>query len=808
MLTENTASDTWSPASESHDSPYDVVKGSYTLPFPLYPYQVKSVNNLAPLDRAGYYHDQGCVDSDTEYLSPTGWKKIGEYTGGPVGQYHLDGSVDLVEPEAYVKLPCPAMYRLKTAFGVDQMLSPEHRVLYKEHVTGELKVTSAAELAKTHARLVMGFRGSFITTFDAPVRAGLGLSDAELRLQVALIADGYFPYNPATRENRTCVISIKKERKQSRLVTLLTDAGVEFEMRPKLSVGKEGYMLFTFQAPIKVKEFDARFYECSPSQLAVIADEFMHWDGSVAADGATGFHTTSKTSADFVQFTLASTGVKSSLVHTERTREGRKTSDEYTVLACYKSNLAGISGGGHTKPGRVQLVPSTDGFKYCFTVPTTYLIFRRNGRIFASGNTGKTVTATASTLFKFATDQIDACVVIMPPILLTMWERWLAQIPGLVTVRYSGTPVERANIKISGHFFLVGLQIFKKDYDYLERIFRKARLNIIVDEAHSIKNVASESHKSVRDFAGGRSLMLLSGTPVTQPDDAYAFIKLIAPTVYRNKNQFNNIHVDKVDHFGTVTRWKNLDILAENVKINSDRVLREQVLKDLPPVVYIPLRYELSKKHQKLYNQLAEEQMLRLEGGGKIDATTAQALYHNLQQIVTNFDHFSGNEKDLSAAFEVVDQVIEEMAGRKLVIFGNYRMTNRTLLKRLTKYHAVAAFGDNTAKQNQLSIDRFINDPACQVFIGQPTSVGYGVDGLQRVCNDALFLETPTVPRDFHQAVARLYRGGQTSSTQIRVAVAERTVQVRLHKNLLTKDEMVHTVVGGFKTLRDSIYGA
>lgn len=422
--------------------------------------------------------------------------------------------------------------------------------------------------------------------------------------------------------------------------------------------------------------------------------------------------------------------------------------------------------------------------------------------------TGKTVTATASALFKFATDDIDACLVIMPPILLTMWERWLAQIPGIQTVRYSGTPVEREKIKMAGHFFLVGLQIFKRDYDYLERVFRKARVATIVDEAHSIKNVASASYKAVRDFAEGRPLMLLSGTPVTQPDDAYAFVKLIAPSIYRNKNQFNNLHVDKVDHFGVVTRWKNLDRLAENVKVNSDRVVREEVLKDLPPVVYIPLRYELERKHQRLYDKLAEEQMLRLENGGKIDATTAQALYHNLQQIVTNLDHFSGNEKDVSAAFDIVDQVIEEMAGRKLVIFGNYRMTNRTLLRRLGKYNAVAAFGDNTAKQNQASIDTFINDPRCQVFIGQPTSVGYGVDGLQKVCNDALFLETPTVPRDFHQAVARLWRGGQTCATQIRVAIAERTVQVRLHKNLLTKDEMVHNVVGGFKTLRDAIYGA
>ncbi len=420
---------------------------------------------------------------------------------------------------------------------------------------------------------------------------------------------------------------------------------------------------------------------------------------------------------------------------------------------------------------------------------------------------GKTVTATTSCLYKMATNAIVANVVIMPPILLTMWERWLNQIPGIEVVRYAGTPKQREKIKLRGHFFLVGMQIFKSDFDYLERAFRGARLNVMVDEAHSIKNVSSGNYKMVRDFAEGRDLMLLSGTPVTTPGDGYAFVKLIAPHIYRNKNQFDNLHVGKTDFFGNVTKWKNEDHLAANMRVNSDRVLREEVLRDLPPVIYTPILYELEKRHQRLYEQLAEEQILRLESGGKIDATTAQALYHNLQQIVANYDYFSGNEKDVSAAFEVVDQVMSEMAGRKLVIFGNYRMTNRTLLRRLAKYGGVAAFGDNTAKQNQASIDRFINDKECQVFIGQPTSVGYGVDGLQKVCNDALFLETPTIPRDFHQAVARLYRSGQTSSTHIRIAVAERTIQVRLHKNLLVKDEVVNNLVGGWKNLRDAIYG-
>ena len=35
-----------------------------------------------------------------------------------------------------------------------------------------------------------------------------------------------------------------------------------------------------------------------------------------------------------------------------------------------------------------SIVPSIDGFKYCFTTDTGYFVCRRNGRIFITGNCG------------------------------------------------------------------------------------------------------------------------------------------------------------------------------------------------------------------------------------------------------------------------------------------------------------------------------------------------------------------------------------------------------------------------------------
>lgn len=785
-------------------TPYELVKQHYELPFELRQYQIDDVNRLGPIQAAGYYYDQGCVDKDTEYLSETGWVKISEYTGGKVAQYNLDGTIEFVYPTQYVKLPCLKMIHFKTQYGVDQMLSPEHRVLSTNPFTNEQSVISAMEVYYSHHRLKMGFRGKFPTTYKVKNNTKLDLSDDELRVMVAVIADGYF----ASPSSHSCTIRVKKDRKKERLMWLLAEAGIEYTYTIGNVPSNEGFAIFRFKSPWHTKEFGIEFWQASQEQLEIIADECGYWDGSFTGSGGMVFSTSSKASAEFIQYAISATGKRASLKYRFRERAGRGSSHEYTVIRSEGDPRVGISGAGHTKPNRAVCVDSPDGFKYCFMVPSTFLLFRRNGNIFASGNTGKTATATASTLYKFINGSIDHCIVVVPPILIQMWYRWLTSIPNLSVVAYKGTPAQRAKIDIRAQFIIMSMNIFKSDIDYIQRKFRGRDLNILVDEASNIKNVSSGNFKTVRDFSHGQHLMLLTGTPMTKPVDCYAFCKLIAPHLYRNMSQFANLHVDKVDFFNNPISWKNLDLLKENMQVNSTRVLREEVLKDLPPVQYIPIHYELEPAHRKLYYQLAEEQIIALESGGKIDATQASALYHALQQIVINYDYFSDNPKNVSSGLDLVDEVMEELGDDgKLVIFSNYRMTNRTLLRRLAKYNVVAAFGDNSAAQNQKNIDKFINDPRCRGLIGQPSSMGYGVDGLQKVCNDMLFLETPVVPRDFHQSVARLWRGGQSRPVNIRIAIAEGTCQVRLHKNLLNNDELVNKVQGGFRDLRDSIYG-
>ena len=122
-------------------------------------------------------------------------------------------------------------------------------------------------------------------------------------------------------------------------------------------------------------------------------------------------------------------------------------------------------------------------------------------------------------------------------------------------------------------------------------------------------------------------------------------------------------------------------------------------------------------------------------------------------------------------------------------------------------YGAVAVYGEVSKTNKDKAIQRFIEDPSCRVIMLQPAAAGRGVDGLQAVCSEMLILEAPTTAPPFHQVVARLDRDGQTKPVNCRIAIASGTVQVRMFRKLLNNDETVNAIQGGYRDLKEAIFG-
>ena len=139
----------------------------------------------------------GCVSADTEYLTPTGWKRIDKYVEGDlVAQFHPETrAIEFVTPLEYIKKPCSEMLAIEPRQGTNQRLSFEHRVLYYDEKERHFECSAAEYYDFMHDGRGHKNRRRFATTFKAPAREGMPFTDAELRVLVAVIADGAF--NPS-----------------------------------------------------------------------------------------------------------------------------------------------------------------------------------------------------------------------------------------------------------------------------------------------------------------------------------------------------------------------------------------------------------------------------------------------------------------------------------------------------------------------------------------------------------------------------------------------------------------------------------
>lgn len=436
--------------------------------------------------------------------------------------------------------------------------------------------------------------------------------------------------------------------------------------------------------------------------------------------------------------------------------------------------------------------------------------------IYLDMGTGKTYVFTMIALYAKITRGARV-VLIMPPILLTQWARWLelfSVAPGAedttrplkVTV-YRGTPTQRKKLSLDADFVLVGVQIFKKDYNRFVDFFYDKQLVVGVDEATIIAGINSDAHEKVYDFAVGQPVALLTGTPLDKPTDAYGLMKFTAPGKYRHFKHFCNVHVEEYDFYDRPSKYQNLELLSENLMTNARRVLYSDMYSDIQTPLYVPLEYELTPKHYQLYEQLSNDELLKLPDGGKIDATTENKLVHALGQIIVNWGHFAGDPSLTSAAIELIEQKLAEMGSKKLIVFANYKMTVAKLVSHFGPICAGGINSEATPKQKDQAKDLFISDPSKRLIVIQYKSGGMGLDGFQHVCHHAMGIEPCTSPRDFHQAVARINRTGQRYRCMMMMAIARGTVQKRKFKDLLRNDTLVNQVVRNVADLRKLIFG-
>lgn len=329
----------------------------------------------------------GCVDKDTEFLSPRGWKKISEWKeGDKVLIVDKEWNAQFCNPIHYIKEPCNRMYMFKNK-RLNMMISSDHRVIYTWKGVGVCKEDSVHEMSgeQLYSRFksnATGIRARLPSAFhyDGP---GIDMTEGELRLQVAVMADGRIVKEG--KDNYTQMRFVK-ERKYKRLLWLCETFGLRYKdngARPcsKYASGVE-YEVIVWPKT-EEKTYTSRYYNCSQEQLQIILEESYFWDGCVNEKCVVT--TTKKETADFIQFAIHATGQLSGWKN-----DLRHENTCYSVRS-YKRTTVGLEMDPRCeKTTTAEEVPTQDGYKYCFTVPTGMWVMRRDNKILITGNCGKT----------------------------------------------------------------------------------------------------------------------------------------------------------------------------------------------------------------------------------------------------------------------------------------------------------------------------------------------------------------------------------------------------------------------------------
>jgi len=788
--------------------------------FTPFDHQRKIAEFMSGYDRAYNLADLGCVDSETEYLSPSGWKRIADFNGGKVAQYHPEtGEAEFVEPTEFVKLPCAEMIRVKTTYGVDQLLSPEHRMIIRDRIRSEkYEVVQAAELMLRQENWMAGivaplphyrklgkpdisYSGAAIPAAFALRDEGqsLSLSDAELRVQIAVIADGHFPPNNTNR----CVVRLKKQRKVQRLRELLGAAGIPWREREQNTATAQGYTVFSFVAPWRVKEFDARFWNASVPQLLTVCDEVMYWDGSdedykKSPGKGKRFSTFVKTSADFIQFAFSATGKVARVLQNTRSRRGN-VETEYTVhvRVVGSTNLQLKGSGAAGKHRSMEFAPSTDGYKYCFMVPSTFLVLRRNGCVFCTGNTGKTLATLWAYDYLRQSKVVKKALVVTP--LSTLERTWADEVfqhfPHLTTAVLHGSREKRLKmLELDVDLYLINHDGIKVK-GFIEAMEKRADIDlIIIDELAQVGRTAGTDRFRALNILTNRQhprrVWGMTGAPTPNaPTDAWAQCRLVTPSsVPPYFTRFRDMVQRQINQFTWVNRDESTNIVHTAMQ-PSIRFHRDECI-DLPECMYQTREVALTPEQAKAYKHMLAT--LRAEvAAGEVLAVNEAVKAQKLIQICAGTAYGTDGEAvhmDATGRMETVREIIEE-APAKVIVFVPYRAVIARVAEYLTSKGVVLeCIHGGVIKHDR---DRIFNDfqrgTHLRVLVAQPAAMSHG---LTLTAANTIVWYAPIPSNDiFEQANARITRPGQKHK-QLIVMIEGSEIERKYYRRLKDKQKV------------------
>lgn len=341
------------------------------------------------------------------------------------------------------------------------------------------------------------------------------------------------------------------------------------------------------------------------------------------------------------------------------------------------------------------------------------------------------------------------------------------------------------------------------NYEYLKNRIVSDQLKrfspnfLVLDEAHYIKNPKSKrykciAHELIPNWKELQMKILLTGTPIqNRPIEIRSLMLISKPDVLEPYREFRRFAFKYCD--GRMGKWGFEASGSSNEEELGLRLALGGAI--------------MRRKKENVLPQLPDKTMTMLVFEGNTDAKRVLKKYDVLfdfEAVLSNptfwqknsNEHIATARRELAIAklpdsIEAIKELLESV--NKVVVFAWHTEIMDALENAFKEYKPAFIAGRTKTETRQAEVDRFQNDPACRVFIGNILAAGVGIT--LTAASHIEFVESSWVPGEIFQAVDRCHRIGQKSSVSARFHVVKGSIDEAVIGSLISKNLTIKKIL-------------
>ncbi len=417
---------------------------------------------------------------------------------------------------------------------------------------------------------------------------------------------------------------------------------------------------------------------------------------------------------------------------------------------------------------------------------------------------------------------VKTALVLAPSSLVPQWQEELAGKFGLAFVSTQDELFRQDPERFWGEPFILASLQTVRSRRHFPAVTSRAYDLVVVDEAHHLKNRATQNWKLVNAIQK-TFLLMLTATPVQNSlEELFNLVTLLRPGHLKTHKAFKAEFVTR----GNPTDPRNREKLRQLLKEVMVRNTRSVTQLRLPPRFALTVRLSPTPAEGEFYqavSQLVTAQAARsdtrggdkqawrklLEAVGSSPAAALRMLARLQERCGDGLGRQIGELMHLGRAVRQsakVQQVVEllKASPEQKLLFVNYLASLEYLEQTLTEQripHAVY-HGGLTPAQKQAALGSFRD--GCPVLL----ATGTGGEGHNlQFCHVMLNFDLPWNPMEIEQRIGRLHRIGQEKEVQVYNFCAAGSLEDHILEVLDKKINMFELVVGEIDMILGRLQG-